>query len=148
MYLRHAKATFLLMMSIILCGCVSTSLTSDVDPNTQLDELDSFVVVKQSGDGRGIENLIATSLTDRGKEVSVASSRPDSMDADAVVLYEDKWMWDITMYMLELTIQIRNPQTDYLLATGKSYRTSLARKSPEFMVSEVVAKMFDEPNDE
>jgi hypothetical protein len=51
-------------------------------------------------------------------------------------------MWDITMYMLELNVEIRDPRTDYILATGKSSRTSLARKSPEEMVEEVIGEIF------
>ena len=53
-------------------------------------------------------------------------------------------MWDITMYMLELNIEIRHPRTDYVLATGRSFRTSLARKSPEEMVEEVIGEIFGE----
>jgi hypothetical protein len=61
---------------------------------------------------------------------------------DALVTYKDKWMWDITMYMLELTITIRDPQNDYPLATGNSFHTSLTRKSPTEMVDEVVENIF------
>ena len=50
--------------------------------------------------------------------------------------YKDKWMWDITMYMIELTITFREPGTDYPLAEGNSYHTSLTRKSPEEMVDD------------
>jgi len=60
------------------------------------------------------------------------------------VTYVDKWMWDITMYLLELTITIRDPQTDYPLANGNSYHTSLTRKSPPEMVDEVLGNIFKE----
>ena len=63
---------------------------------------------------------------------------------DAVVTYRDKWMWDITMYMIELSITLRNPENDYPLAVGNSYHTSLTRLSPEEMVKEVLANIFAE----
>lgn len=63
-------------------------------------------------------------------------------NADAVITYVDKWMWDITMYMIELTIQVRDPKTDFTLAVGNSYHTSLTRKSPTEMVDEVMANIF------
>jgi hypothetical protein len=53
-------------------------------------------------------------------------------------------MWDMTMYMIELTITIRNPANNYPLATGNSYHTSLSRKSPPEMVDEVMANIFNE----
>ena len=62
--------------------------------------------------------------------------------ADAVVTYADKWMWDMTMYMLELTVTIRNPTNNFPLAVGNSFHTSLTRKSPEEMVDEVMTNIF------
>jgi hypothetical protein len=42
------------------------------------------------------------------------------------------------MYVLELTITVRDPKTDYPLASGNSMHTSLTRKSPTEMVAEVI----------
>ena len=48
------------------------------------------------------------------------------------------------MYMLELTVTMREPKTDYPLATGNSYHTSLTRKSPAEMVDEVINNIMNE----
>ena len=133
-----------LLLVLLLSGCVSTSLTSDVDPQTDLQSLQSFLVLKFEPDRRGIEHMIATELKARGLKADAAVVRPEEVTADAVVTYVDKWMWDMTNYMIELTIELHDPKTDYLLATARSYRTSLARKSPEEMVAEVLGKLFDE----
>jgi hypothetical protein len=61
---------------------------------------------------------------------------------DAVVVYIDKWMWDLTMYMLELTVNINDPKTGAQLATGNSLHTSLTRKSPPEMVDEVIENIY------
>jgi hypothetical protein len=51
-------------------------------------------------------------------------------------------MWDITMYPLEIKVDFVNPKTGALLASGRSYRTSMVRKSPEEMVKEIFDKIF------
>lgn len=79
-----------------------------------------------------------------------ATTGPESMapeDIDVIVTYKDKWMWDITMYMIELTISFREPGTDYPLAEGNSYRTSLTRKPPDEMVDEILTNVFSGNND-
>jgi hypothetical protein len=46
------------------------------------------------------------------------------------------------MYMMELTITLRDPKTDAQLATGNSMHGSLTRKSPKEMVDEVVDNIY------
>lgn len=123
-------------------GCVNTELTSDIDPSADLVGLDTFYVAKFGPDNRGIEAMIAAELNAMGKTATSGVDPKPPSPVDAVVTYEDKWMWDITMYMLELSIDLRDPETNYKFATGRSYRTSLARKSPEEMVAEVLGEMF------
>jgi hypothetical protein len=41
---------------------------------------------------------------------------------------------------------IRDPQSDFPLATGNSYHTSLTRKSPKEMVDEVIGNIYKEQN--
>ena len=123
-------------------GCVNTELTSDIDPSADLVGLDTFYVAKFGPDNRGIEAMIAAEQNAMGKTATSGVDPKPPSPVDAVVTYEDKWMWDITMYMLELSIDLRDPETNYKFATGRSYRTSLARKSPEEMVAEVLGEMF------
>jgi hypothetical protein len=63
-------------------------------------------------------------------------------DIDAVVTYQDKWMWDITMYMLQLDVQVRDPGSQVVMASATSYRPSLQRVAPDKMVEEVVNEIF------
>ena len=127
---------------VVLGGCANTSLTSDVDPSADLSTLQSFYVSRLPADERGIEKMIEAELNAIGKHAFSGSDPKSPSPVDAVVTYEDKWMWDITMYMLELEIDLRDPDTNYEFATGRSFRTSLARKSPEEMVREVLSKIF------
>ena len=47
------------------------------------------------------------------------------------------------MYMIKLKVFMHEPKTQKLLAKGESYHTSLTRKSPEEMVSEVLSNIFN-----
>ena len=137
--LNLIQAGLVLAMTV---GCVNTELTSDIDPSADLVGLETFYVAKFGPDNRGIEAMIAAELNAMGKTATSGVDPKPPSPVDAVVTYEDKWMWDITMYMLELSIDLRDPETNYKFATGRSYRTSLARKSPEEMVAEVLGEIF------
>ena len=60
----------------------------------------------------------------------------------AIVSYEDHWQWDMSMYLITLRIDFRDPETRELLASGQSFRTSLDRKPPVFIVDEIITTMF------
>lgn len=139
------KSVFKLLgfvLTMVLLGGCATSLVSDVDPQADLSTLQRFYVVKLPSDKRGVQDLIVDELRSMGKEAESGVESRAPMPVDAVITYEDKWMWDITMYMLELRIGIRDPETNYKFASGYSYRTSMARKPPEEMVTEVLGEIF------
>ncbi len=123
-------------------GCAINRATATIDPSVNLGSLKAMHVAKQPKDDNDIDVLIAEKLRSRGYNVTTGGEKPSAVDA--VVTYIDRWRWDITMYMLELTITIRDPKNDYPLASGKSYHTSLARKSPAEMVDEVLGNIFKE----
>ena len=121
----------------LLHGCAINRATATVDQTTDFSKLKIFYVRKYSDDTRDTNILIADKLTEMGFNVSDTET-----DVDATVTYVDKWFWDITFYLLELTITLRDPKTDFPLATGNSVHTSLSRKSPEGMVDEVLTNIF------
>jgi len=123
-----------------LTGCAINRASATVDPGANLATVKSFHVKPHEKDERGVHQLIADNLRKRGYQVTVGPQ--PSVAVDATVTYVDKWMWDITMYMLELTINFREPRTDYPLATGNSLHTSLTRLSPPEMVDEVLGNML------
>jgi hypothetical protein len=131
--------SLLLVVIFFASGCVNRA-TAIKDPTTDLSTIKSIYVTKYAPDRRGINQLIADKLEKRGFIVETGVDTPSNVDA--VVTYKDKWMWDITMYMIELKIAIRNPKTNFPFASGNSYHTSLTRKSPEEMVDEVINNIF------
>ncbi len=132
--------SLLLVVILFNSGCANRA-TATLNPTADLVGIESIHVTKFAPDGRGINILIANKLKEMGYQVTSGVDTP--VDVDAVVTYKDKWRWDITMYMLELSVSIRDPQTNFPLASGNSYHTSLTRKSPEEMVDEVINNIFN-----
>jgi hypothetical protein len=139
---RIACVTVIFLALSLLPGCASNRATASLTPGTNLAGISTLYVVKSPEDERDINELIKASLVRRGFAVTTGTHGKSDTKADALVTYADKWFWDITMYMLELTIILRDPATNFPLATGNSYHTSLTRKSKEEMVEEVLDNIF------
>ncbi|WP_438479911.1 hypothetical protein [Oleiharenicola lentus] len=139
--LRLFASLLLVISAAFLSGCI-TKLNSEISPGTDLAAINKVYVVRLEKDERGVEKLIADRLSLLGKQATSGERAGIPADVDAIVTYQDKWMWDITMYMIELYVQIRKPKTEIALATGHSMRTSLVRKSPPEMVDEVITDIF------
>ncbi|PKO36968.1 MAG: hypothetical protein CVU33_15665 [Betaproteobacteria bacterium HGW-Betaproteobacteria-6] len=133
-------AALLGLVTVLTTGCAVNRATANVDPSANLSSLKTMYV-KRVAEDDNTYNLIADKLRSKGVTVSTGTEAAPS-GVDAVVTYIDKWMWDMTMYMLELTINIRDPKTDFPLATGNSFHTSLTRLSPTEMVNEVVDNIY------
>jgi hypothetical protein len=147
---RHLSISWAIRMGFFLClllctalqGCTINRERASVSPDVDLANYKKFYVAKFAPDKRGINNLIATELNTMGLEASTGLESLAPKDVDAIVTYRDRWQWDITMYMIELRVFIRDPQTNTLIAVGNSFHTSLSRKAPEAMVAEVLANIF------
>jgi len=139
---RIVYVSVILLALSLLPGCASNRATASLTPGTDLAGINTLYVVKSPEDERDINELIKASLVRRGHAVTTGTERKPDTRVDALVTYADKWFWDITMYMLELTIILRDPATNFPLATGNSYHTSLSRKSKEEMVEEVLDNIF------
>lgn len=139
------KLVFLAACATIV-GCANNE-TASFDPNKDLVGGEVFYVEKFGPDDRGLEVLIADNLSARGYATTSgpAGGAPDS--ASVVVTYADKWQWDITMYLIELTIAFRDPGSNAAFATGNSYHTSMTRLSPEKMIDEVLNNIFTADTD-
>jgi len=127
---------------LVAQGCSVNRATATMAPGADLSGIRNIYVVKEAGDDHSIDELIKMKLTKMGYTATNGPELPLPYNADAVLTYVDKWMWDMTMYMLELTVHVRNPQTNASLAVGNSYHTSLSRKTPEEMTDEVLSNIF------
>lgn len=142
--LHYFSIPALLFVLSIMSGCAVNRATATVDPSANLNGIKTIHVKKFGPDKHSLDGLIA----DKARSMGLNATTGDNVAAntDAVITYVDKWMWDITMYMIELTIQVRDPKTDFTLAVGNSFHTSLTRKSPTEMVDEVMTNIFKREN--
>ena len=139
------RALIPLMFGTLLLGSgCSNRATATVSPGADLGALKTFYVVHQPKDTYGIHNLIRDKLVKDGYTATAGPESPQSLyQTDSVITYVDRWMWDITLYLLELTVTLRDTTNQFPLAVGNSYHTSLTRKSPEEMVEEVMTNILN-----
>lgn len=144
--LKRVALLFTMLCAMALTtGCAVNRATATLSPGADLSKAKSVYVVKQPKDKEGVDDLIAKDLQKRGYAVTRGPELNTGYEADMAVTYVDKWMWDITMYMLELTVTMRDGKTGFPMAVGNSYHTSLTRKSPPEMVDEVMNNVFNAP---
>jgi hypothetical protein len=128
-------------ISAILTGCANTA-TATFYPDKDFVSADIVYVERLEADERDINQTIADNIANRGWVATTGEKGAAPDNTTILVTYIDKWMWDITMYMLELTITLRDPETRSAFASGNSMHTSLTRKSPEAMVDEVISNII------
>ncbi|HSP00818.1 MAG TPA: hypothetical protein VLN90_05075 [Thioalkalivibrio sp.] len=126
-------------MNLFLVGCAS--LDVERAPGRSVDTAQSFYVEKLPADGRGIEQVIADQLNLMGYSARSGTPGQNGNGADVLVTYQDRWYWDITMYMRQLDVQFRDPLTLEAWVSGSSRRDSLTRKAPPGMAREVLEEM-------
>ena len=137
---RWSIAALFAVFAVFTSGCAVNRASATVEPGANLAAIKTIHVVHTAEDGRKVNDLIAERLTQMGYVASTSESK--RVDVDANMMYVDRWMWDITMYMIELTVILREPKTDFPLARGNSLHTSLTRLPPKDMVQEVTTNMF------
>jgi len=125
---------------VVIAGCATNKAAHA--PDADLHKLKTFYVARLPADENGVEKLIAKRLNVLGYQCSSGDAQTPSTPVDAIVTYQDRWMWDITMYMIKLDIQIHDGATGAILANGEVVRPSLQRKSPEGMVEETLGVIF------
>src|SRR5688500_9432718 len=141
MFMTRGLLLILMAFSLAALGC-SNSATATLSPGVDLSTVKSYYVVHQPKDTRNLHLLVRDRIV---KEGLTATAGPESQKAahqvNSIVTYVDRWMWDITLYLLELTVTFRDTN-EFPLAVGKSYHSSLTRLSPEEMVEEVITNIF------
>ena len=130
-----------LVISLFLGGC-ATNLTATLAPGANLDDLGKTAVVRFDPDKRNLNWVIADQLTAMGYPAVAVEKENLPDDVKTIVTYEDKWQWDLTNYMINIHIEFMDGKSGNLIVSGESYRTSLARKSPEEMIRETLQEIL------
>lgn len=117
--------------AVLLLACGGAELHGQALPGAEprVRQLERVYVEAREGDNRGIEEDIRDQLQAMGIEAH-SGPGPAPEGYDAVVTYIDRYMWDMSMYCIQLTIYIRDAETGLIIGTGSSFRPSLIRKTP------------------
>jgi hypothetical protein len=136
--LRSMGIVFILLFIISCSTALKVEPVSSVYRKPTL----KYFVENHGKDKRHLEKIIASELQKNGIDATSGyiSDRPS--DIDILVVYEDRWQWDMTNYLIYMRIDLRSPKTNVLLGTGSSYQTSLARKSEEAIIEGIISGMF------
>ena len=105
-------------------GC-SNRATATLKPGVNLSAIKSYYVVHQPKDTHSIHELIRERLTRDGLNATAGPELAQGKyKADSIITYVDRWMWDMTLHLSELTVTLRDAMNGYPLAVGNSYHTS------------------------
>ena len=126
-----------------VAGCATQNVSHA--PGADVGTIKTFYVQKLAADQRGIDQLFVKQLSAWGYTATAGVEEKPAVPVDAILTYQDRWMWDITMYMLRLNVQIRDGQTGAITANAESYRPSLERIDPPEMVKEVLQAALKRP---
>jgi hypothetical protein len=137
-----SKAFLCVLLIAALQACATNRDSASVAPERDVSSLKALLVVTSSEDERGTDRSIASALNALGFQASTGPDKTTRSQIDAVVTYRARWNWDLTPYLIELTIYIREPEGDALIAVGNSFHTSLTRKSAEEMATEILTNML------
>ena len=140
--MRTYAAILLAVVSALACATAIDTLPA---PRKLEDPSLLYFVQRHSADKQHLDRAIAEALGSRGLKVKhgLAGARPDEIDV--LVEYEDRWQWDMSMYLIFLRIDLRDPETSVLLATGNSYQTSAARDTPRRIATTIICAIFTTP---
>ena len=124
-------------------GCAINRATAQLIDNADLSGLRTFYVVKfyrDTGDLH-LEKRISDQLVKMGYKATSGPEDQIPAGVDAIVTYRDKWDGWI---MNELTITIRDPENNDVLAVGNSLHTAWTSKTPKQMIEEVLTNIFNQ----
>ncbi len=130
---------YCIFIVLLLTGCIN-STQKTIAPSADLSHIHVIHVHKFDRDSRGLDKIIANQLNSMGYIASTGDNAPDNVDA--VITYRDKWRWDMTMYLLSISIKLREPDTLFPIANANSLHTSLSRQSPNIMIGEALNNIF------
>jgi hypothetical protein len=137
------KSAIHLVLMMLACalvaGCASTQ-THVTETGRSLKDVRRYFVLRNLKDNHGIDVRIVRVLQARGFEAESGpiTLLPDS--AQAVIVYEDRWVWDFSNHMVYLKLGVRDPQAVLPYASA-SYLKQVAFTT---QVDEVIKRVLDD----
>jgi len=131
----------LLLLALFAGGCLNTTNVKAVE-DADLASVRTFYVVERETDKQDIHIIVRDELRRWGKTATSGPRAAMPARTEVLVTTDDHWFWDMRMYLTELEVVFRDPQTKEVLASAIKKRGSLDAKSPAYMAWEAVAAVF------
>jgi len=131
-------AVFGLLIGVGCSASVNARSVADADVSKSR----TFYVQKNPKDKHDIDLMLRDELRKWGRKATNGPEGQAPAGTHVLVTYSDSWYWDLRMYLLELQVFFRDPQTKEVLASAVNRRTSLVSASPEYMVWEALVGIF------
>jgi hypothetical protein len=130
------------MLSLLLVACSNTSGQPLLAAGERVEA--RFFVERHPKDGRDLARSIAEALTERGYQATSGTGAERPPDADYLVTYVDRWQWDMRMYLVDLRIDVRQPDSNAIVAYGQSFQDSMAAmgKSHRDVIDRALDEIF------
>ena len=144
---RIGRAVGVMLLGVFLAGC--ETYKPYTNPGVPLPTLKRVAVMTTPNSKEKARRAddIAKVLEKRGIEaVVVPPGDAPPKDVDGYFTYTDNWQWDLTMYLAELQIELREVQTGRLLASA-SYKQSYVHRYPNpiDIVDNLIGQILGEP---
>ena len=126
------------------CFLPTATVSTSVAPNVDLGVIKTLYVVRNTDDARAVYQLIESQLRTMQRQASSGSEFSKPKDMDAVVTYDARWGFDLFpdgWFLRNFVIEIRDPKTNVLLATGL-YAQRAERRRAEPVVAETIDSVF------
>lgn len=143
---RMRSILFIVVLTTVFSGCAIHSSQAKLVPNANSIVKKNFYVIHSNGDKRNLHEQIADILVQKGFNATSGKKEDIPSIVDVLVTYEDRWMWDLSNYLIQLDIQFRNAKNEYPFVVGETIRTSLIRKNPSAMAEETINQMLEKMN--
>lgn len=134
--------------SLLVAACASSDVGSYTVPGEELARSGSYYIVFSENDDRALHELLRKAMIARGLDASSGFADRVPADATYLVEYGSQWQWDVTWYLLHLSVRVYEPDERLLIAAAHSRRTSLVRKPAEEVVTETLDSLFHQNQDE
>jgi len=130
----------LLAIVSLLAGCAEFS--SRVVPTVKLGSYQHVYVQHSLTDGRGLDGIIAQELRRLGYDAGAGPLTLMPKNTELIVMYQDRWSWDFTTYMIELDMQVMTAHSGRMLADARTFRPSILGHAPVELIDQILDKWF------
>lgn len=147
---ENRKLNILHMLAIIamltfISGC-SHKVSTRHNPNYTKKEFSKVYLQQYEKDIKfHVYREIRDELELLGFEVLMGLDTTPTEKVDLIVTYEDKWMWDMSNYLLKLDVFLVDADELVSISETSVLRTSLIRKDRKYVVREAFSELFFTP---